>query len=177
MVRRFARPYAKAIMDAAKTPDAADAVRIELQRFDDVRRQSADLREVFANPGIDTDAKIAIANQIAGRLGLGDLTKKILEVLIRNHRMNDLDSIAAALRAYVNAATNTVIAEVRSAHQLGDDELAQLRQTLQKKVGKNVDVQVTTDPSLLGGFVARIGSEIYDASVAGKIEKFRESLV
>jgi F-type H+-transporting ATPase subunit delta len=47
---------------------------------------------------------------------------------------------------------------------------------LEKKVGAKVDLDVTIDPALIGGFVAKIGSEVYDASVAGKIEKFRESL-
>ena len=47
---------------------------------------------------------------------------------------------------------------------------------LEKKVGAKVDIDITVDPELIGGFVAKIGSEVYDASVSGKIEKFRESL-
>ena len=47
---------------------------------------------------------------------------------------------------------------------------------LERKVEAKVDRDVTVDPALIGGFVAKIGSEVYDASVAGKIDKFRESL-
>jgi F-type H+-transporting ATPase subunit delta len=176
MVRRFARPYARAIMDVAGSASAAAAVQSELAQFEVARRTSSDLREVFANPGIDVDAKIAIANQIAERLSLSAPARKVLEVLIRNHRMNDLGAISAALASYVNDATNTVVAEVRTAHTLTAPETAALQQTLEKKFGKRVEVQLTADPALMGGFVARVGSEIYDASVAGKIEKFRESL-
>lgn len=176
MVRRFARPYAKAIMDVAGTPQTADAVRVELERFEAVRKQSTELQEVFANPGIEASARVNVANAIADRLSLSALGKKVLEVLIHNHRINDLEAIIAALTAYVNEATDTVVAEVTAAHQLSQPEVEQLRRTLEKKVGKRVTVQVTRDPELLGGFVARIGSEILDASVSGKIEKFRESL-
>lgn len=176
MVRRFARPYAKAIMDVAGSPEKANDIRAALATFNEARHSSAELREVFANPGIDVDAKIAIAGQIAGRLSTEGMAVKVIEVLIRNRRINDLDAIVDALATYVNEATNTVVAEVSSAHELSRDELESLRRTLEKKFAKRVDVRVTTDPALLGGFVARIGSEIFDASVAGKIDKFRESL-
>lgn len=176
MVRRFARPYAKAVMDVAGSPEAASRIREELAQFERARSSSTDLQELYANPGIELDAKLAITKTIAGKLALSEMTMKVLEVLLRNSRMNDLEAIAAALRSFVNVATNTVIAEVRSAHELSAEETAELRRTLEKKFGKHVDVEVTPDPELLAGFVARVGSEIYDASVAGKIDKFRESL-
>lgn len=176
MVRRFARPYAKAIMDVAGSPEKANDIRAGLARFNEARHSSAELREVFANPGIDVDAKIAIAGQITGRLSIEGMPAKVVEVLIRNHRINDLDAIVDALATYVNEATNTVVAEVSSAHELSKDEVESLRRTLEKKFAKRVDVRVTTDSALLGGFVARIGSEIFDASIAGKIDQFRESL-
>jgi F-type H+-transporting ATPase subunit delta len=176
MVRRFARPYAKAIMDVAGSTQKAAEVQSELERFDAARRLSVELQEVFANPGIEASAKVAVANAIADRLSMSPMSRKVLEVLIQNWRINDLEAIIAALAAYVNEATNTVVAEVASAHALSEGEVEQLRLTLEKKMGKHVTVQVTKNAELLGGFVARIGSEILDASVAGKIEKFRESL-
>ncbi len=176
MVRRFARPYARAILDVAGSPEKANNVRAELVRFDQARRTAADLQDLYANPGVDLDAKFQITHTIANRLGLSQLTGKVLEVLIRNHRINDLDAIIEALTVSINAQLGVAIAEVRSAHALSEQEIGDLRKTLEKKVGKRVEVRVTTDPSLLAGFVARVGSEIYDASASGKIHKFRDSL-
>ena len=176
MIRRFARPYARAIMDVSGTPEMANAIRNDLTRFEDVRRTSTELQELYANPGIEHDAKLKVTETIGRRLGLSDLSLKVLDVLIRNRRMNDLDSIVEGLAEMVREATGTVAAEVRSAHRLSETELAELRRTLEKNVGRKVELQVTTDPALLAGFVAKIGSEVYDASVAGKIDKFRESL-
>jgi len=68
------------------------------------------------------------------------------------------------------------VAEVRTAKTLSPDEMDQLANVLGKKVGKRVELDVRTDPSILAGFVAKIGSEIYDASVLRKIDRFRESL-
>ena len=176
MIRRFARPYARAIMGVTGSPAAANALRLELEQFEAQRRKSVELQDFYANPGFEAEAKTKVTAEIAKRLGSSDMAVKVLDVLIRNHRINDLAAISDALAQYVNEALNVAIADVRTAHDLNSDEQNQLRQTLEKKLGKSVELRLTTDPTLLGGFVAQVGSEIWDASVAGKINKFRASL-
>jgi len=176
MIRRFARPYARAIVDVAGSPAKANEIRKELESFEVQRRKAADLQELYANPGIENDVKLKVTQQIAQRLGLQDLSLKVLDILIRNHRINDLAAISDALTQYVNQALQIAVAEVRSAHALDQNEQNELRSTLEKKLGKKVELRVSTDPTLLGGFVAQVGSEIWDASVSGKINKFRASL-
>ena len=176
MIRRFARPYARAVMDVVQSPEKVNAIRHELERFEQVRKSSPELQELYANPGIEHDAKMKVTTAVAKRLALSDMALKILGVLIGNHRMNDLESIVEAIAEMVREATNTVAAEVRSAHPLSDEDQAALRQALEKKAGRKVEMMVTTDATLIAGFVAKIGSEVYDASVLGKIDKFRESL-
>jgi F-type H+-transporting ATPase subunit delta len=176
VIRRFARPYARAIIDAAGSAQKANEIRGELMRFEAAMSGSAELRELYLNPAIDLETKIKITDALARKAKLSDLAVKVLEVLVRNHRINDLAAILSALTAYVNQQLGVAVAEVRSARNLTPDEIAQLADTLSKKVGKKVELDIRTDPKLLGGFVARIGSEIWDASVVGKINKFRESL-
>lgn len=176
MIRRFARPYAKAIFEVTGSPEKANALRAELEQFEQVRKSAPDLQELYANPGFDFAAKSGVTQTIAGKLGLSELAGKVLDVLIRNHRINELRGIVDGLAEMVRNATGTLAAEVRAAQPLSNQDIAQLRQTLEKKFGRRVEVNVTTDPDLLGGFVAKIGSEVYDASVHGKIEKFRTSL-
>jgi F-type H+-transporting ATPase subunit delta len=176
MIRRFARPYARAIMDAAGSPQKANALRGELMVFANALRSSNELRDLYANPAIDQARKLEITAQLARKMKATDLAAKTLEVLVRNHRINDVDAILAALAMYVNAALGVAVAEVRSAKHLGPEEIDQLATTLSKKVGKKVELDIRTDKNLLGGFVVKIGSEIWDASVIGKINKFRESL-
>jgi F-type H+-transporting ATPase subunit delta len=176
MIRRFARPYARAIMDAAGSPAKANELRGELMRFEAALSSSSELRDTYANPGIDLTTKLTITKRLAAKMKASDLAARTLEVLVRNHRINDLAAINSALAIYVNKALGVAVAEVRSAKRLSAEEMQQLAETLGKKTGKQVELDVKTDPTLLGGFVVRIGSEIWDASVAGKINKFRESL-
>ena len=175
MIRRFARPYARAIMDAAGSPQKASELRGELIQFANALRGSNELRDLYANP-VDEATKLTITAQLAKKMKASDLAAKTLEVLVRHHRINDIDAINDALQAYVNKALGVAIAEVRSAKSLTPDEIRDLADTLSKKVGKKVELDIRTDPKLLGGFVVKIGSEIWDASVIGKINKFRESL-
>ena len=176
MIRRFARPYARAIMDAAGSPAKANELRGELMRFAVALRASSDLQEFYANPAVDEPAKIAVTKTLARKMKASDLAGRTLEVLVHHHRINDIDAILGALAAYVNKALGVAVAEVRSAKSLSADEIGELADTLSKKVGKKVELDIRTDPKLLGGFVVKIGSIVWDASVAGKINKFRESL-
>jgi len=176
MIRRFARPYARAIVDVAGSAQAASAMRGELMTFAAALRKSTELQEFYANPAVDLEAKLAVTRRLASKMKATDQAAKTLEVLVRFHRINDIDAILEALAAYVNEALGVAVAEVRSAKNLTPDEISQLAAALSSKTGKKVELDIRTDPALLGGFVARIGSEIWDASVAGKINKFRESL-
>src|SRR5258706_11078018 len=107
MIRRFARPYARAIMDIVGTPAAAQGLREELTRFAAARRGALDLQALYANPGIEHDVKMKVTRAIAAKLSLSELAVKVLEVLIRNHRINDLDDIVEAVATYIRQATNT----------------------------------------------------------------------
>jgi F-type H+-transporting ATPase subunit delta len=176
MIRRFARPYARAAMEVAKTPENAATLRDELTQFEQVRKSSGELQLMYANPGIEHASKTKVTAAIAKRLELSGLTIRLLDVLIQNRRINDLSDIVAGLATMIREATGTVAADVRSASKLSSKEEGELRAMLEKKVGAKNDLDVIVDPALIGGFVAKIGSEVYDASVAGKIEKFRESL-
>lgn len=176
MIRRFARPYARAAMEVAKTPEKAAKLRDELTQFEQVRKSSGELQMMYANPGIEHGVKNKVTAEIAKRLGLSDLSVRMLDILIQNRRINDLSDIVAGLASMIRDATGVVAADVRSASRLSSKEEGELRAMLERKVGAKVDLDVTVDPALIGGFVAKIGSEVYDASVAGKIEKFRESL-
>lgn len=176
MIRRFARPYARAFVEAAGSPAKASELRGELIRFAAALRGSSELHELYANPAIDEATKLKVTDQLARRMKASELATKVLEVLVRNHRINDIDAILDAVATYVNAALGVAVAEVRSAKQLDAHEIQTLADTLSKRVGKKVELDIRTDPKLLGGFVVKIGSEIWDASVAGKINKFRESL-
>lgn len=176
MIRRFARPYAKAFLEIAKTTDERMQLLEGLRSFENVRRESGELSQLFANPAIDADRKAKIVEAIGAKIGLSALVVRVLNVLVRNGRINGLEWIIYAFRRAINETTGTEIAKVRTAHELSDGERSSLRQGLEQRFGGRIDLEVEVDPSLIGGFVAEVGSEIYDASVVGQISKLRQQL-
>ncbi len=177
MIRSYARPYAKAIFEVVESPAQARSIHEELSRFETVRRDSQQLRDAMENPAVGMDSRIGIIGQISARLEISPLAIRILEVLARNHRINQLGAVLEALGQMINDEAGIAVAKVRAAHQLSDAQRSELRAALEARFGKKIDLDVSTDPALLGGFVAQIDSEIYDASVRGRIENLRESLV
>lgn len=176
MIRRFARPYAKAMMDIVKSPQEGRKLHDELLGFERARSSSKELAELFATPAIDAEKKVAVARAIATRIELSELSSKLVDVLVRHHRINQLSSVLEAWKAMLDTAMGVSVAEVRSAQDLSETEQGQLRRTLEAKFDRKIELQLNTDPSLLGGFVAKVGSEVYDASVRGQLQRFRDSL-
>lgn len=176
MIRSFARPYAKAILDVAGSTDAAASLSAEIASFRDALARSEDLRGVLATPGIEIERKESLVREIASRLGLSDLAQRTLIVLTRNRRINDVGAILDALTALINERRGIVIAEVVAAEELDEAEKSRLAKALSKRFGREVELRLSTDPTLLGGFVAKLESEVYDASVRGRMTRMRESV-
>lgn len=176
MIRRFARPYAKALSEVLPSPEQARKVNEELESFEKVRAGSRQLTELFEHPGIDFQTKRSVINAVGKKLNVSDIGLRVLEVLARNHRINQLAAILEAWKELINRVQGVAVAQVRVAQELSREEAERLRKALEDKLGRRVELQLAVDPGLLGGFVARVGSEIYDASVVGRIEKFRAAL-
>lgn len=171
MIRRFARPYARAFMDVAGSPQQAQVLLDELRRFETARKSSADLAQLLANPGVPTETKLRVTTEIGRRLSLSPMAAKILEVLVRNQRVNQTGAILDAWRELINNTLGIAVAKVRAAYELNNDEQARLRTALEKKVGRKIELELSTDPTLLSGFVATVGSSVYDASLLGQIHR------
>lgn len=176
MIRRFARPYARAFMQVV--PSLAEAQRIhdELESFERARAGSSELAELFARPNVEPSARIGVARTVAQRLKLSDLAVRMIEVLVRSQRANDMASILAAFQAMIHEATEVAVADVRTAHPLEPSEVQSLQRSLEARFGKKISMRLATDPSLMGGFVAQVGSEVYDASAAGQLKKIRQAI-
>jgi F-type H+-transporting ATPase subunit delta len=175
MIRRIARPYAKAFAQIVPDATEAKALHAQLVAFDQARKSSSELNDLLNNPGVSLDSKLKVVNAIASRLGIPTLGQRILEVMLRSQKMTQLGAVLDAWRALINEQLGVTVAQVRSAHELTEAERDKLRAALEKKTGKKVELELSTDRSLLAGFVAQLGSEVYDASVVGQINKFEHS--
>jgi F-type H+-transporting ATPase subunit delta len=176
MIGRVARPYAKACFNVAGSPDVAQRVLGELRSLAATLAEHPSLERAASNPGVPLETKLAVVEQVAGKLGSGPITRRLAAVLTRNHRLGRVGEIADGLETLVRRSLGTVKAEVKSATPLSADQLASLQSGLAKAVGSPVDIETSTDPSLMAGFVATVGSKVFDASLKRRLQRLSARL-
>ncbi len=175
--QKAARSYAKALHDLARERGQAEAIGTELAQAVDVVRGEPALRHFFARPGVSAAAKRGAAEEIAQRLGLGKLVRDFLGLVAAQGRGDALPEIGDAYRALVDAALNRARARVRTVVALTDAERATLASRLGQTLGgKQVAIEEHVDTTLLGGFVAEIGSLVVDGSLDGQLARLKERL-
>jgi F-type H+-transporting ATPase subunit delta len=172
-----ARSYAKALHDLAGERGQAEPIGIELAQAVELVRGDAALAHFFARPGVSAAAKRGAADEIARRLGVGKLVRDFLGLVAAHGRAEILPEIGDAYRARVDADLNRARARVRTTVPLTDAERTALAARLGTALGgMNVALDEVVDATLLGGFVAEIGSLIVDGSLDGQLVRLRERL-
>lgn len=168
--------YAQAVFDLAKDAKALEAVEQDFARFAAGWTESADLRDVARSPLIDPADKARALTAVAAKLGLSDLGRKTIGVAAQNRRAGELPAIFAAYRALVARERGARQVEIVSARPLAEAEKSAIVEALGKKLGAKVEAETRVDDSLIGGFVVRVGSRQFDASVKAKLDALRLAL-
>jgi F-type H+-transporting ATPase subunit delta len=176
MSRRFSTPYAKALVDAAGTTERAVTVRAELERFVEAARSFPEIKRMASNPGVPRRVKEDVLRQLCERLEIGPLTRSLLDLLMKNYRLTQVDAVLDAVDRILDRRLGVVRAQVRTAHALTGDQESRLRAVLERMLEKKVKLELDLEPRLLAGFVARIGSRRYDASLNGQIDRLAATL-
>lgn len=168
--------YASALFDLARESNAIDSVQKSLAVLRNALVESADLKALVSSPVIGrVDAAKAIA-AVARSLGLDSLTGNFLGVLAENRRLADLSGMIDAYNAIVAAHRGEVTAKVTSAHPLSAEQLKTLAANLKTRVGRDVQIQATVDPAILGGLVVQLGSQLIDGSIRTRLNSFAQAM-
>jgi F-type H+-transporting ATPase subunit delta len=171
-----ANRYAKALLDVAIKE--ADPIRTErdLTAFADVLAKHDELRRSLTNPVVPVHAKRAVIEQLTARLETSQPLGKLLLMLADRDRLEIMPELAEAYRTRLMDHQNVVRAEVVSAVPLGEDRAALLQKKLAALTGRTVKLATRVDPSILGGLVARVGTIVYDGSIATQLAKMKDRL-
>ena len=172
-----AKSYAKAIFELARERNQADQLEAELERVATLVGEDGELAAVLGRPWITPANKRKVADEIGQRMELSKLGRDVLALVAAHGRADHLGAIATAYRGMLDAAHGRVRARVRTAVPLTDDDRTALTAKLSSVLeSKQVVLDEVTDRSLLGGFVAEIGSLIVDGSLDGQLARLRQQL-
>lgn len=175
--RASAGRYAKALFDVALEENLLDQVASDITRLADLVAGNDELARTFSNPAIPAHLKRSLVGALAERLGLAKPLAKLLVLLADRDRLVSIENLRQNFVTRLNAHREIVLAEIQTADPLGPDQARDWERRLSAATGLTVTVTTSTDPAMLGGVRARIGSTVFDGSIATQLSRLRSSLV
>ncbi|MBA3512460.1 F0F1 ATP synthase subunit delta [Sphingomonas sp.] len=168
--------YASALFGLARDERQIDAVGRSLDALASGLADSSDFSELVASPLVSRDDAAKAFAGLGPQLGLDPITTNFLGVLARNGRKSALGKIIRAFKRIAAEHRGEISAEVVSAHPLKDDQVQALKAQLGKRAGRDVTIDAEVDPSILGGIVIKLGSEMIDASIRTKLNRLAQAM-
>jgi F-type H+-transporting ATPase subunit delta len=168
--------YASALFELARDERQIDAVSNSLRAVSDTLDRSAELRAVTTSPLIDRQEAAGAVAATAAALKLDPTTANFLGVLARNGRLRQLPEVIRLFSRLASEHRGETTAEVTSARPLDDDQIFALRQQLGARAGRDINIDARVDPSILGGIVVRLGSQMIDASIRTKLNTLAQAM-
>jgi F-type H+-transporting ATPase subunit delta len=165
--------YAQASFDLAAAAGTLEGLDADFKTLTAAFAMAPDLRAVAASPLIAAEDKARALVKIAEKLGLSGLGVKVVGLVARNGRAEALPHIAAAFARRLAEHRGVQPVEIIAAAPLTPGETDAILKALSTATGRTVDGTVRIDPSLIGGFIARVGSRQFDASVRAKLNALK----
>jgi F-type H+-transporting ATPase subunit delta len=173
-IATVARPYAEALFRSAIEKNSLAAVGDSLA-FLAAAARDEQMHSILLNPKVDAAQKREIFDAAAsGRLD--ELTKRLVAILVDNHREALIGSIAEQFDDLRNEHEKVLRARITSAQPLSDPQRDEIVAALEKRYGKKIEADLDIDPSLLGGARVQVGDQVIHASVRDALAQMAAAL-
>ena len=168
--------YATALFELARDEKSIDAVKADLDKFEALLVESADLNRLVRSPVFSAGVQQKALSAVLDKAGLTGTSAKFLKVLTANRRLFAVGEVSRAFRALVAKFKGEAIADITVAEQLNEKNLDALKAALKTVTGKDVALNVKVDPSIIGGLVVKLGSRMVDSSLRTKLNSIKHAM-
>ncbi|MDX1470441.1 MAG: ATP synthase F1 subunit delta [Flavobacteriaceae bacterium] len=169
--QRAAYRYAKAALSLATEKGTAEAVNNDMSVISETINSHADLKNMLFSPVIRTLDKKAVLFKVF--TSMDEVTVNTIDTLFVNNRIYLLKDGASRYTSLYEESIGMQTAKVTTAVPLTPELEAQVLSKVRELTGKEVEVKNIVDPSILGGFILRVGDIQYNASIANKLNKLK----
>ena len=170
-----ARRYAQAAFELATERSELDMWLDDLT-YMALTLESAEFGEFLDSPQASESRKVElIDNTLSDRVS--PLARNLISLLASRSMTNLVPGIVDQYQRLLDAQRGIEQAEVVSAVPLDDGQRVSIEELLNGIVGKEVCLSSRVEPSIIGGFVARVGDRVIDGSTSGRLQKLRRELV
>lgn len=168
--------YASALFDLALSEKKIPAVEKDLGRFDELVNGSEDLKRLVVSPVFSAEDQYRAVDAILKKAKITGLVGNFIRVVAKNRRLFTMPGMLAAFRRMVAEHKGEVTAEVTVAAKLTAAQTKELKTALKGVVGKEVAINATVDPSILGGMIVKVGSRQIDTSIKTRLSSLKLAL-
>jgi F-type H+-transporting ATPase subunit delta len=165
--------YATALFELALESNAIDSVTADLAKFEALITESADLARLVRSPVFTADEQSRAVSVLLDKAGIAGLANKFLRLVAENRRLFAINDIVRGYKAMVAKHKGEVTAQVTVAEKLSDARLAEIKSSLKSVTGKDVQVDVQIDPTIIGGLIVKLGSRMIDSSLRTKLNAIK----
>jgi len=167
--------YTTALFEVARAEGSLEEVEDELFRFARTLESSDELRNALTDASLPAARRQGVVEDLLGGKA-SPTTVALVSFVVGSGRARDLPAIIDRLVARAAAERNRVVAEVRSAVPLTGEQIERLTTALGNATGKQVQVKVVVDPSVLGGILAQVGDTVIDGTIRHRLDQLKSLL-
>jgi F-type H+-transporting ATPase subunit delta len=169
--------YARAIFELGVETGQLSTITDQVRRFAQVYAGSQELRAVLDNPIIEQEKRDGVLSEVAMRVGLAGHGLNLVKLLASRKKLRVIPDIARRLDRFSDEKAGVVRATVTSAGPMPDAFYQKLVSELEAATARKIVLERREDPSLIAGFVTRIGDNTIDGSVRGRLIEIERQLV
>jgi len=170
------RRYAKALILIGQEDGQAEVYNEELDALVGLFNTQEGFEKTLINPLFNKNDRKKVLQAVLAATDLSTIMKSFLSLLFDKGRIGFLRDISSYYKDLADELKGVVKASVTSATELSSEAVDKIRESLSKKTGKNIILNVEQDPSLIGGVVTKIGDLVLDGSVRTQLINMRETL-
>ena len=173
----IARRYAKALVNLAENEKDLDNTGKHLNSITEVYKENLELRQVLSDTKVSSGIKLEILKDVLIKIKVSRLVDTFSRFLLAKRRIDFLPDIERAFNLLLQEKLGRIEANVTTASELPKDTVKKLVDAISSYSGKEIEVNVTIDPSIIGGIVTRIGSTVIDGSIQTYLNQIRQSII
>jgi F-type H+-transporting ATPase subunit delta len=175
-MRASAVRYARALLDVTISETDPAQAEQELGAFAALLEQHPNLQGALLNPAVPAAGKRSVVQDLLDRTKPSAPVSRLLLLLAERDRLAILPDLLTVYRERLLEHQRVLRAEVTTAVPIAEDRAAELADRLARATGRTVKMTTRVDPAIIGGIVTRIGSTVYDGSVAAQLQAIRQRL-
>jgi F-type H+-transporting ATPase subunit delta len=169
------RGYAEALFAVASAEGELEQVETQLYAFAKLLEREDRVRDALVDPQLPAENKRGLIRDTLGERA-NPIAVNLLGLLVEQGRAREIDRVVSAMSEVAADSRRHVLAEVRTAVPLDEAQRSRLAAALSEATGREVEVRVIVDPTVIGGLVARVGDTIIDGSVRSRLDEAKQQM-